>query len=310
MKTRQRNWRHFSEYLFPGIAAGAAEIQRRGGLVGIGSHGEMPGIGMHWEMEAHVIGGMTPMEAIHAATIGSAETIGRQDEFGSINSGKFADLIILTADPRANIRNTLAIGQVIKNGRLYDGQTLNEVWPRKRPLPEPWFRHDMPPTGMSRTSRNRLNSSIERSCHEAADCSRHTCASGVEPATAQDKAPADPPKMLVEIYRVAPGKHRGIHADDRAFRRGQPPGRTAAAPALRSPGRGGLGLLMFIQPADTPKGKEKALADAYKALNTPRGPDFFVKFRSFIAEHTDTFVSGPTNAADWLRKLDEARGPR
>ena len=147
VKTRQRNWRHFSEYLFPGIAAGAAEIQRRGGLVGIGSHGEMPGIGMHWEMEAHVIGGMTPMEAIHAATIGSAETIGRQDEFGSIESGKFADLIILTADPRANIRNTLAIGQVMKNGRLYDGQTLNEVWPRKRPLPEPWFRHDMPPTG-------------------------------------------------------------------------------------------------------------------------------------------------------------------
>lgn len=148
VKTRQRTWRHIGEYLFPEIAAGAAEIQRRGGLVGIGSHGEMPGIGMHWEMEAHVMGGMTPMEAIHAATIGSAETIGRQDEFGSIEPGKFADLIILTKDPRADIRNTLAISQVMKNGRLFDGQTLDEVWPRRRPLPEPWFRHDMPTSGI------------------------------------------------------------------------------------------------------------------------------------------------------------------
>jgi hypothetical protein len=42
-------------------------------------------------------------------------------------------------------------------------------------------------------------------------------------------------------------------------------------------------------------------------LKTPTGPDFFVKFRAFIAEHTDTFVSGPTSAADWLKKLDQAR---
>jgi len=107
----------------------------------------MPGIGMHWEMEAHVMGGMTPVEAIHAATIGSAETIGRHSEFGTLEDGKFADLIILTKDPRGNIRNTLAISEVMKNGRLYDGETLNEVWPRKRVLPEPWFRHDVPSAG-------------------------------------------------------------------------------------------------------------------------------------------------------------------
>ena len=147
VKTRQRTWRHLGEYMFPAIATGAAEIQRRGGLVGMGAHGEMPGIGVHWEMEAHVMGGMTPLEAIHAATIGSAETIGRQSEFGTIEAGKFADLIILNKDPRADIRHTLAIGQVMKNGRLYEGDTLNEVWPRKRSLPEPWFRHDVPSAG-------------------------------------------------------------------------------------------------------------------------------------------------------------------
>ena len=35
----------------------------------------------------------------------------------------------------------------MKNGRLYDGETLDEVWPRKRVLPEPWFRHDVPSAG-------------------------------------------------------------------------------------------------------------------------------------------------------------------
>ena len=147
VKTRQRTWRHLGEYFFPAVASGAAEVLRRGGLVGMGSHGEMPGIGMHWEMEAHVMGGMTPLEAIRAATIGSAETIGRQSELGSIAPGKFADLVVLRKDPRAAVRNTRAIAEVMKNGRLYDGETLDETWPRVRPLPEPWFRHDLPSSG-------------------------------------------------------------------------------------------------------------------------------------------------------------------
>ena len=148
VKTRQRHWRHLGEYVFPAVAAGAAAIQRGGGLVGIGSHGEMPGIGMHWEMEAHVMGGMTPMEALHAATIGSAETIGRSAEFGSLEPGKFADLVILTKDPRRDIRDSRSIAQVMKNGRLYDGDTLDKVWPQQRPLPPSWYRDDDPPTGV------------------------------------------------------------------------------------------------------------------------------------------------------------------
>ena len=93
------------------------------------------------------MGGMTPLEAIRAATIGSAETIGRQSELGSIEPGKFADLVVLRKDPRAAIRNTRAIAEVMKNGRLYDGETLDDTWPRVRPLPEPWFRHDLPSSG-------------------------------------------------------------------------------------------------------------------------------------------------------------------
>ncbi|CAA9520385.1 MAG: tolB protein precursor, periplasmic protein involved in the tonb-independent uptake of group A colicins [uncultured Sphingomonas sp.] len=145
VKTRQRQWRELGEYLFPQIAADAARVKRAGGLVAIGAHGEMPGLGTHWEMEAHVMGGMTPAEALHSATMGSAEAIGRAGEFGSLEPGKFADLVILTRDPRADIRNSLAIAQVMQGGRLYDGETLDQLWPAQRRLPEPWFRREDAP---------------------------------------------------------------------------------------------------------------------------------------------------------------------
>jgi hypothetical protein len=147
VKTRERTWRHFGEYLFPAIAADAARIKRQGGLVAMGSHGEMPGIAMHWEMEAHVLGGMSPREALHSATMGSAEAIGREHEFGSLEPGKFADLVILRKDPREDIRNSLSLQQVMKGGRLYSADTLDEIWPRPRTLPEPWYRGDDPAVG-------------------------------------------------------------------------------------------------------------------------------------------------------------------
>ena len=131
---------------------------------------------------------------------------------------------------------------------------------------------------------------------------------GAAPASAQLAAP-QPQKMLVEIYRIAPGQHeafmRMINLFDEANRRAGLPPRQ-----LFVHQDGASWDFMLIQPADTPPGKEKALADAYKALNTPSGPDFFVKFRAFIAEHSDTFVSGPTTAQDWLKKLNESRAPK
>ena len=110
----------------------------------MGSHGEIPGPGLHWEMEAYVQGGMTPMEALRASTMGSALAIGRAGEFGSIEPGKFADLLILNANPLDDIRNSRAIDIVIKNGRLYDANTLNEIWPRHRLFEQPWFAGDAP----------------------------------------------------------------------------------------------------------------------------------------------------------------------
>jgi len=128
-----------AQYSFPLVADGAARVQRAGGLVAVGSHGELPGLGYHYELQALAMGGMKPLEVLRAATIDSARTIGRDNELGSIEPGKLADLIVLQQNPLEDIRNTLSIESVMKNGRLYDGETLNEQWPRTTTEPAVWF---------------------------------------------------------------------------------------------------------------------------------------------------------------------------
>jgi hypothetical protein len=87
MKTRKRNWRELADDMFPQFAAGARKVMLAGGIVGMGSHGEIPGLGFHWEMEAHVMGGWTSAEVLRAATLGSAEAIGRDADLGSLERG-------------------------------------------------------------------------------------------------------------------------------------------------------------------------------------------------------------------------------
>jgi Tol biopolymer transport system component len=143
-KLIDRPGRPLQDYRFEPIAADAARVAKAGGLIGMGAHGEVPGIGFHWEMEAHAMGGMAPMAVLHAATAGSAETIGRLGDFGTIEAGKLADLVILDRDPLADIRNTTAIDMVMRGGYLYAGRTLDELWPDARPLAQPWFRRQAP----------------------------------------------------------------------------------------------------------------------------------------------------------------------
>ena len=138
-KSQRRLWFRDEEHAFYRAAAEAAKIQRAGGLVGVGSHGQFQGLGFHWEMWALESGGMTPMEVLEAATIDGAEIIGRHDEIGSIEPGKFADLVILDANPLDDLRNTNEIGRVMQNGRLYDADTMDQVWPEEKALEPFWF---------------------------------------------------------------------------------------------------------------------------------------------------------------------------
>jgi len=129
-------WFMEDEHVFQDHAAVANDIIEAGGRIGVGSHGQLQGLGYHWELWMLQSGGMTEHDALRAATILGAESIGLDSDVGSIESGKLADLVILGANPLDDIRNTNTVDRVMKNWRLYEGDTLNEVWPRQRPLGE------------------------------------------------------------------------------------------------------------------------------------------------------------------------------
>jgi Tol biopolymer transport system component len=148
-KTKRREgWFRKDEYAFPKLAAQMAKLERAGGLVGIGSHGQLQGLGYHWEMWMLASGGMTPMEVLRCATVNSAKIVGRPQDIGTIEPGKLADLLILDKNPLDDIHNTNSVHWVMKNGELFEGETLDQVWPETKKL-EPLFfwNYDTPKAG-------------------------------------------------------------------------------------------------------------------------------------------------------------------
>ncbi len=149
-KTNRRpEWFRKEEYAFPKLAAQVAKIQRAGGLVGVGSHGQLQGLGYHWELWMIASGGMTPIEALKCATVNGSHIVGRPDEIGTIEPGKLADLIVFDRSPLDDIHNTSTIHWVMKNGELFEGDTLNQVWPDQKKLAPLWFwnDYDVPKSG-------------------------------------------------------------------------------------------------------------------------------------------------------------------
>ena len=137
-------WFREEEYVFRQHAEGVKALVEAGGIAGVGSHGQLQGLGYHWELWATQSGGLSEHQALRVATALGAEAIGLDGDLGSIAPGKLADLVVLDADPLDDIRNTNRIRYVMKNGRLYDAETLDETWPRSRPLGKPTWLGDEP----------------------------------------------------------------------------------------------------------------------------------------------------------------------
>jgi Tol biopolymer transport system component len=139
-KTNRRpDWFRKDEYEFPKLAAQMAKLSKAGGLVGVGSHGQLQGLGYHWEMWMLGSGGMTPLEVLRCATVNGSKIIGRPQDLGSIEAGKLADLVILDKNPLEDIHNTNTIHWVMKNGELFVGDTLDQIWPEQKKLEPLYF---------------------------------------------------------------------------------------------------------------------------------------------------------------------------
>ena len=98
-------------------------LNEAGGIVALGTDQDM-GPAVHRELELLVDGGISPLDAIKIATLNNAIFLGMEDELGTIEAGKLADLVILNADPTKDINNAKLIDTVIKNGRVIDRTTL------------------------------------------------------------------------------------------------------------------------------------------------------------------------------------------
>jgi len=105
-----------------------ARFFHAGGPVAAGTDeltpGVVPGFSLHRELELMVQAGLTPMQAIQAATKAGADFLGRSNEVGTIETGKLADLIIVDGQPHVRISDIRNVSTIIKDGMAFEKSAL------------------------------------------------------------------------------------------------------------------------------------------------------------------------------------------
>jgi imidazolonepropionase-like amidohydrolase len=87
----------------------------------------LPGWSLHDEMELLVRGGLSPLEALQAATLNPARFLGKIQQFGTVEQGKVADLVLLDSNPLADIENVRKIRAVVVNGKYLGREELDRI---------------------------------------------------------------------------------------------------------------------------------------------------------------------------------------
>ncbi|MCE2612686.1 amidohydrolase family protein [Flavobacteriaceae bacterium D16] len=132
-KSRRRpGWFMDEEHVFEKHAVFMNDLVKAGGIAGVGSHGQLQGLGYHWELWSVASGGMSNLDALKVATMHGATALGLEGDLGSLEAGKIADIVILEKNPLDDLRNTNSLTHVVKNGVVYNADTLDEIWPEEK----------------------------------------------------------------------------------------------------------------------------------------------------------------------------------
>ena len=127
----------FRDFYRKGLAL-TGTAHRAGVPILAGTDYAVAGADLHRELEQLVAAGLSPGDALRTATVNPARYVGLESEYGSIAPGKVADLILVAADPLADIRNTQRIQAVVFNGNLYDRRALDGLHARVRERARSW----------------------------------------------------------------------------------------------------------------------------------------------------------------------------
>ncbi|WP_412060709.1 amidohydrolase family protein [Rubrivirga sp. IMCC45206] len=138
-RSRRRVTAPASEWWHITLAEAADDLRARGVPVYLGAHGQLQGLGAQWELWSLAQGGMTPLQTIRAATLDGAAYLGMAGDLGSIETGKLADLLVLDGNPLEDIRQTASIRYTVADGRVFEAETMDQIWPAAVARPTFWF---------------------------------------------------------------------------------------------------------------------------------------------------------------------------